>query len=241
MDKWMISLFMLVSASSVSAGQSLAYEVNGAAYEGYLEKGTAGAPMVLLVHDWDGLTDYEVKRAGMLAEMGYSVFCADLFGAGVRPTEIADKRKCTSMLSEDRPKMRALMQGALDTAKAQGLNTDNCVAMGYCFGGTAILEFARSGTDLKGWASFHGGLGLPEGQDYSKAKGEYLIMHSITDGMPPFSALAEALEQEGLHAQLISYTGAPHGWTVFGSDRYSEKADKESWVLFTKFLEDVLK
>ena len=132
------------------------------------------------------------------------------------------------------------MQGALDAAGAQGLNTDNCVAMGYCFGGTAILEFARAGVDLKGWASFHGGLALPEGQDYSKAKGEYLIMHSITDGMAPFTALAEALEKEELPAQLISYTGAPHGWTVFGSGRYSEQPDRQSWVLFTKFLEDVL-
>ena len=197
--------------------------------------------MVLLVHDWDGLTDYEVKRAGMLADLGYSVFCADLFGAGVRPTEIADKRKCTSMLSSDRPKMRALLKGALDTARAQGLNTGNCVSMGYCFGGTAILELARSGEDLKGFASFHGGLDLPEGQDYSKAKGEYLIMHSITDGMPPFSALAEALEREELPAQLVSYTGAPHGWTVFDSPRYRERADRESWNHFLQFLEDVLK
>jgi len=223
----------------VLAGESVPYEVNGEAFEGYIEKGRAEAPLVLLVHDWDGLTDYEIRRAGMLAEMGYSVFCADLFGAGVRPTELADKQKCTGELGADRPRMRALMQGALDAAAAQGLDTGNCVAMGYCFGGTAVLEFARSGADLKGWATFHGGLALPEGQDYSEAKGEYLILHSITDGMAPFSALAEALENEGLPAQLISYTGAPHGWTVFGSDRYREKQDSESWALFTQFLEEL--
>ena len=113
--------------------------------------------------------------------------------------------------------------------------------MGYCFGGTAVLEFARSGADLKGWATFHGGLALPEGQDYSNAKGEYLIMHSITDGMAPFSALAEALEKEGLPAQLISYTEAPHGWTVFGSDRYRKDADEKSWQRFSEFLKEVLK
>lgn len=232
---------VLAALTGISyAGEAVTYEVDGASYEGYIEK-VEGAPLVLLVHDWDGLTGYEVKRANMLAEMGYSVFCADLFGAGVRPTELADKKKCTSLLNSDRPKMRALIQGALDMAKAQGLNTENCVAMGYCFGGTAVLEFARSGVDLKGFATFHGGLGLPEGQDYSNAKGKYLIMHSITDGMAPFSALAEALEQRNLPAQLISYTGAPHGWTVFGSDRYHEEADKKSWKLFSAFLEEVLK
>lgn len=240
MNRLMTGLIMVAMAACCFAGEAVRYEVSGEAYEGYIEKGADGSPMVLLVHDWDGLTDYEVKRAGMLVEMGYSVFCADLYGAGVRPTEMADKRKCTSMLSEDRPRMRALMQGALDAAKAQGLNTENCVAMGYCFGGTAVLEFARSGADLKGWATFHGGLGLPEGQDYSKVSGEYLIMHSITDGMTPFAELAEGLEKAGVGAQLICYTGAPHGWTVFGSDRYREKQDKESWKLFSEFLKEVL-
>ncbi len=239
--KKLFAALVCLMASGVFAGEVIRYEVDGDGFEGYIEKGVGKAPMVLLVHDWDGLTDYEVKRASMLAGMGYSVFCADLFGAGIRPTELADKRKCTSMLDADRPKMRALMQGALDAAKAQGLNTDNCVAMGYCFGGTAVLEFARSGADLKGWATFHGGLGLPEGQDYSNAKGEYLIMHSITDGMVPFSALADALEQEGLSAELISYTGAPHGWTVFGSDRYRKEADMKSWSRFSSFLDRVLK
>ena len=239
MNKWIIGWICLFAATAM-AGEAVRYEVGGEAFEGYVEKGKPGAPMILLVHDWDGLTDYEIRRAGMLAELGYSVFCADLFGAGVRPTELADKRKCTGMLDSDRPKMRALMQGSLDAARAQGLSTENCVAMGYCFGGTAVLEMARSGADLKGWVTFHGGLGLPEGQDYSKVSGEFLILHSITDGMIPFAELAEGLEQAGVEAQLVSYTGAPHGWTVFGSDRYREQPDRESWALFVHFLERVL-
>ncbi len=240
MKKLFIGLvIMSVAVLTVRAGESVDYNVDGRAFEGYMEKVSSEAPLVLLVHDWDGLTDYEFRRAGMLAELGYSVFCVDLYGAGVRPTEMADRRKCMSMLTSDRPMMRQLLQGSLDAAKAQGLNTGNCVAMGYCFGGSAVLELARSGIDLKGFVSFHGGLDLPEGQDYSKAKGEYLIMHSITDDMPPFSALAEDLEKAKLPAQLVSYTGAPHGWTVFGSPRYREKPDHASWNHFTGFLEDV--
>ena len=103
-----------------------------------------------------------------------------------------------------------------------------------------MLELARSGEPLKGFATFHGGLDLPEGQDYSAAKGAYQIHHSITDGMPPYAALAEALEKQALPAQLISYTGAPHGWTVFGSPRYREQPDRESWNHFVQFLEDTL-
>jgi dienelactone hydrolase len=233
----------LMLASAGLAGEMVNYKVAGEAFEGYMETAGDEAPMVLLVHDWDGLTDYEVKRANMLAEMGYSVFCADLFGAGVRPTKLADKQKCTGELDGDRPRMRALMQGALDAAKAQGLNVNHCVAMGYCFGGTAALEFARSGANLKGWATFHGGLALPEGQDYSTTKGAVLTLHGSADGhvtMDHFSTMVEDLEKAGVPNEMITYGGASHGWTVFGSGAYREDADRKSWKRFSEFLEEML-
>ena len=239
-------VFMLLAgvATTGLAGEALNYEVAGEAFEGYIERAAKDAPMVLLVHDWDGLTDYEVKRAGMLTELGYSVFCADLFGAGVRPTKLEDKQQCTGALDGDRPRMRVLMQGALDAAKAQGLNVDNCVAMGYCFGGTAVLEFARSGADLKGWATFHGGLALPEEQDYSKTQGELLVLHGSADSYVTFDYFAkmvEDLEKAAVPNEMITYGGAPHGWTVFGSGAYREDADRKSWNRFSQFLDEVLK
>ena len=177
----------------------------------------------------------------MLAAEGYAVFAADLFGAGVRPTEVKDKRQHTGELYKDRAKMRALIQGALDTAQAQGANTGNAVVMGYCFGGAAVLEFARLGADLKGFATFHGGLKTPEGQDYSKTKGKVLVLHGTADTaitMDQFAALANELEQHGVAHEMITYGGAPHAFTVFGSERYREDADKKSWKRFTEFLEE---
>ena len=156
-------------------------QVNGSDYEGYYVSPSDDAPLVLLFHDWDGLTDYEIQRADMLAEMGYAVFAADLFGAGVRPTEVADRKQHTGELYKDRAKMRALMNGAFEQAVALGADRSNAVAMGYCFGGAAVLELARSGADLKGFVTFHGGLGTPEGQDYSKAKGRLLILHGTAE------------------------------------------------------------
>ena len=245
MKRYMIALVSMVGMVVVaSAGDAVDYSVNGELFEGYMEKGEENAPMVLLIHDWDGLTDYEVKRAGMLKEMGYSVFAIDLYGKGVRPTELEDKKKCMTMLTSDRPKMREYMKGALDFAQGQGLNTDNCVAMGYCFGGTAVLELARSGAPLKGFATFHGGLACPDDQDYSNSTGEFIIMHGTADsmiGMDQFAALANDLEKAGIPHKMITYGGAPHGWTVFGSGAYREKQDKQSWNHFSDFLEDVLK
>ena len=211
-------------------------------YEGYYTSPSAKAPLVLLFHDWDGLTDYEVKRADMLADMGYAVFAADLFGAGVRPTKVEETRQHTGELSPDRQPLRALLNAALETAQSKGANTGNAVAMGYCFGGAAVLEFARSGADMKGFVTFHGGLQTPEGQDYAKTKGKLLIMHGSADTaitMEDFAKLAEALEANSVPHEMISYGGAPHAFTVFGSSRYREDADKKSWQRFSEFLQDL--
>jgi len=237
-------VFVLVVASTAfAAGKSVSYEVKGEPFEGYFVSPAPNAPLIMLVHDWDGLTDYEVKRANMLADMGYAVFAADLFGAGVRPTEVKDKRQHTGELYKDREKMRTLLQGALETAKAKGANVQNAVAMGYCFGGAAVLEFARSGADIKGFVTFHGGLSTPPGQDYSNTKGRLLILHGTADTnitMEHFAKLAGALEEKGVSHEMTTYGGAPHAFTVFGSDRYREDADKKSWKRFAEFLAETL-
>jgi dienelactone hydrolase len=180
----------------------------------------------------------------MLAGLGYAVFAADLFGKGARPTTVTDKRQHTGELYKDRGKMRALMNGALDAAKERGADIKNAVAMGYCFGGAAVLELARSGADLKGFATFHGGLKTPEGQDYTKTKGEILIMHGSADTnitMDQFADLAKELESAGVAHEMITYGGAHHGFTVFGSTRYQENANRKSWKRFQEFLSDKLK
>lgn len=236
--------FLLVPYVVGAAGTAVTYEVNGEPFEGYFISPSPKAPLVLLIHDWDGLTDYEIRRANMLSDMGYAVFAADLFGAGVRPKEVKDKRQHTGELYKDRKKMRSLLNGALETAKSKGANVQNSVAMGYCFGGAAVLEFARSGAELKGFVTFHGGLSTPEGQDYSRTKGRLLILHGTADTnitMEQFAVLATELEAKGIPHEMITYSGAPHAFTVFGSDRYREDADKKSWKRFTEFLEEVLR
>ena len=245
--RYFIYVFLFLAVSTVAfgaTGASVTYQVNGQSYEGYYISPSDQAPFVLLIHDWDGLTDYEIKRADMLADLGYAVFALDLFGAGVRPTEMKDKRQHTGELYKDREKMRALMQGALDAAKNKGADIGNAVVVGYCFGGAAVLELARSGADLKGFATFHGGLKTPPGQNYAKTRGEILIMHGSADTaitMDQFADLAKELEAAGVAHEMITYGGAQHAFTVFGGTRYQETADKKSWQRFTEFLADTLK
>lgn len=236
--------FFSLASTALAAGHVVPYTVNGEQFEGYYVSPAAGAPLVLLVHDWDGLTDYEVKRAEMLAKMGYAVFAVDLFGKGVRPVAMEERQKATGALYSDRARMRALLNGGLAAAKSAGGNVKNAVAMGYCFGGTAVLELARSGADLKGFVTFHGGLETPAGQDYRQAKGKVLILHGTADSsvtMEHFANLAVELETAGISHEMITYSGAPHAFTVFGSDRYRKDADEKSWKRFGEYLQETLR
>lgn len=236
-------LTLLLLACSVSA-KTVPYQLHGQAYEGFYTSSKDNAPLVLLLHDWDGLTEYEIQRAQMLAQKGYAVFAADLFGAGVRPTKDTDKRQHTGALYQDRAKMRSLIQAALIKAGELGADINNAVIMGYCFGGAAVLEAARSGADYNGFVSFHGGLQTPEGQDYTQTQGEVLILHGAADhhiSLADFAQLGTELEAQAVNYEMIAYGGARHAFTVLGGDRYDAEADRKSWQRFIHFLENKLK
>jgi dienelactone hydrolase len=241
-----IFTFMLIlafSSTAGAAGGTVSYEVDGESFEGYYVSPSPDAALVLLIHDWDGLTDYEVKRANMLAELGYSVFAADLFGKGVRPTEVKDKKQHTGELYKDRQKMRNILKASFDEGVKQGGDGSKAVVFGYCFGGAAVLEMARSGEPAMGFVTFHGGLSTPEGQDYSQTRGNIMIFHGSADTaitLEDFASLAAQLEKSGVAHEMVTYSGAPHAFTVFGSKRYREHADKQSWQRFIEYLSTAL-
>lgn len=238
-------LLSLVFFSSVLFSKEgfVTYKVDAKEYEAYIISPSKNAPLVFLVHDWDGLTDYEIKRAKMLNKMGYATFAVDLYGKGVRPEKLEDKKRLTTQLYKNREKMKNLLFAGLNEAKNQGLNVNNSLGIGYCFGGAAILEFARAGAELKKFVSFHGGLQTPKGEDYSKTKGDIVVFHGSADkvvSMQEFANLAQELEKAGIKHEMTSYSGAPHAFTVFGTKKYYESADKSSWRRFSEILEDTL-
>ncbi len=100
--KRIFALVLALISTTPFAGENVIYNVNGNEYEGYWTKATSDDPLILLVHDWDGLTDYEKQRANMLNELGYNVFAVDFFGKGIRPTEVKDKKQHTGELYKDR-------------------------------------------------------------------------------------------------------------------------------------------
>lgn len=92
--------------------------------------------------------------------------------------------------------------------------------------------------------AFHGGLETPAGQDYRQSKGKFLILHGTADSsvtMEHFANLAVELETAGVSHEMITYSGAPHAFTVFGSDRYRKDADEKSWKRFGEYLDETLR
>ena len=113
----MVALAALLPFAA-GAGQSVTYNVDGAAYEGYRAAAMGKSKgLVIVVHDWDGLTKYEEKRVDMLAKMGYDAFALDLYGKGNRPKKTGAKKAETGKLYKDRAKMCSLLLGVLDAAR----------------------------------------------------------------------------------------------------------------------------
>ncbi|MFG6666594.1 dienelactone hydrolase family protein [Halomonas sp. HNIBRBA4712] len=246
-----LTLFTAATLMSAQAlgfeprGENVLYQVDDERFEGYFVSAEGESKgSVLIVHDWDGLDDYERQRADMLAQQGYDVFAVDLFGEGNRPQETEAKQAATSALYEDRERMRKLTLAGLEQAREQGAASQT-VIMGYCFGGTVALEMARAGSadDIAAYTSFHGGLDTPEGQSYAQGTAPIYIAHGGADeavSLDDVATLAGELEQAGITYEVGIYSGAPHAFSVFGSDRYNERADQRSWSTFMVWLDEML-
>ena len=220
------------------------YTVKGENFTGYMAKAEAPKGLVLIIHDWDGMTDYERQRADMLAEMGYDAFALDMFGDETPTKTVDHRRAATGALYGDRERMRALVEAGIMAAKERS-DADTMVVKGYCFGGAVALDMARSDmADLAtGYASFHGGLSTPDGQSWDGTEPPVVVFHGGADTsitMADVATFADELEASGNDYTIKVYSGAPHAFTVFGSERYQERADMESWEYFTDFLAERL-
>jgi dienelactone hydrolase len=240
MRRWILAGSALALMTTTAAANDIRYEVAGESFEGYFAAADAPRGLVLIVHDWDGLDDYERRRADMVAELGYDAFAVDLYGAGNRPETTELRIAATRAVLGDRDRMETLMLGALEEARSHS-EASGIMVMGYCFGGTVTLAMARTGEipDAVGYASFHGN--FPDGPAWPQETPPLLIMHGGIDQNPSMTDLAafvEDAETAGLTYDVEIYSGANHAFTVFGGPRYQERADMRSWATFGRFLDE---
>jgi dienelactone hydrolase len=240
-----------LAVRAAGKGEAVEYKDGDVALEGYLAM-PAGKPKagVLVVHEWWGLDDYARHRAEQLAELGYAAFALDMYGKGVH----TDDPKVATELSgklrggPDRKDMRRRAALGLDVLKSKA-KTEHNAAIGYCFGGTTVLELARSGAELKGVVSFHGGLATPDLGDAKNIKCKVLACCGGDDGFVSAEELAN-FEKEMRDAKvdwvLMKFGGANHSFTNPDADKhkipglsYNEHADKRSWKAMQDFFDEI--
>lgn len=233
--------------------RTIQYTFDGEQYSGTLvwDDALSGKrPGVLIAHQWMGESDYERMRAGMLAKLGYVAFTLDMYGEGIRATSRQEASKLAGPFYGDRERMRATAAAALDVLRESDLTDDSRLAViGYCFGGTVALELARSGADLKGVVSFHGGLSTPTPEDAKNIHGAVLVCHGADDPHVPWgdvSAFRDEMREAGVDWRLVAYGNAVHAFTqpMAGDDpslgaAYNEIADKASWEEMRLFFDRI--
>lgn len=241
------------SAGPAITASTVEYKAGDVACEGLFARDPEAkgkVPGVLVVHDWMGVGPFVKDKVQQLAAMGYAAFAADVYGKGVRPANPAEAGQQAGKYKGDRALLRSRVRAALDTlVAAEGVDPARIVVMGYCFGGTAAIELARSGAPVAGVVSFHGGLDSPTPADGKNIQGKVLALHGADD---PFvqpkdvAAFEDELRQAKVDWQLIAYGGAVHAFTnpAAGNDNskgaaYNAAADRRSWEAFKTFLTEV--
>jgi dienelactone hydrolase len=178
--------------------------------------------------------------------LGYNVLVADIYGKGVRPQPPAAGKEA-GKYKADRALLRTRVNAGLDVlARDERTDASKLAATGYCFGGTTVIELARSGAQVKGVISFHGGLDSPTPADGKNIKAKVLALHGADDPFVPakdIAAFTAEMKAHDVDWKLVSYPGAVHSFThkAAGADNskgaaYNANADRDSWYQMEQFL-----
>ncbi|MBV6477849.1 MAG: hypothetical protein HGGPFJEG_00593 [Ignavibacteria bacterium] len=250
---FLIIFFTSMKTHSEIVTKDIEYNDGNTVLQGYLAYDNSNEnlrPGILIIHQWRGISDYEKMRAKQLAGEGYVAFAADIYGKDIRPSNTEEAGKEAGKYYGDLNLYRQrLITGLEELKKQKYVDAGKTAVIGYCFGGSGALELARSGADIKGAVSFHGGLKTANTEDAKKIKCRILVQHGAVDPFVPdedVSNFKKEMENAGVDYVLTEYAGAVHSFTLAsaGSDTskgsaYNEKADKRSWRAMLEFFGEI--
>jgi dienelactone hydrolase len=216
----------------------ISYTVGGRGYTGYLANGAGAkpAPGILVLHEATGLGPQARGKTDRLAELGYVAFAADLFGEPVQSMEHAGS--LVRQITEDWSVLRGRCSAALELLCRQpGVDTRRLAAIGFCFGGLAALELARSGAELRAIVGFHSALHNGNLEDSRKIKAKVLMCLGDSDPVVKREArdiFADNMTASGVDSQLLLFSGVAHSFTNPAADmpgfKYDARAERRSWT-----------
>ena len=232
---------------------NIAYKDDDVSLRGFLaydETQSGQRPGILVMPGGFGLGGNAKRRVEMLAELGYVAFAGDPYGNGIEINEIDEVMKRVTVLRADPATFRQRAQVALDTlARLPQVNPNQLAAIGYCLGGTFVLELARDGAPLTGVVTFHGGLETKSPATAGQVRAKILVCTGADDPSVPVThvqAFADEMTQAGVDWQIMSYGSTQHGFTYpdaasRGIDwiAYNKLADKRSWTAMQAFFAEI--
>ena len=252
-------ILSLLSSAALAAvqGQEVSYTADGVTMKGYLAWDDAvqgKRPGVLVVHEWWGHNEYARKRARMLAELGYTALAVDMYGEGKTASHPKEAGAFAGEVMKNAPVAKARFQAAENLLKQQpGVDGERIGALGYCFGGSVVLDMARQGADLKAVASYHGGLSTSAPAQAGQVKARVASFTGAEDPMIPpaqVDAFKQEMTQAGVDFTTVVYPGVKHSFTNPDADNYGKQfglplaynaaADADSWNKTRRFLQEAL-
>ncbi|MEI7727556.1 MAG: dienelactone hydrolase family protein [Bacteroidota bacterium] len=258
-----LSVIMMVNNSFAQSNgmtpgireENISYQSDGMALSGFVAfdenvKGTR--PVVLIVHEWWGLNDYSKARARQLAELGYLAMAVDMFGQGKIAANPKEAQELTKPFYTDPKLGKSRLDAAIKKIKENPrADKAKIAAIGYCFGGSVVLNAAKLGAGLKGVVCFHGGLaGVAADQKLLKAK--ILVCNGASDkfvSQQDVNAFKRQMDSIGAVYTFKSYANATHAFTNPDATRlgkefnlpieYNAEADHDSWNDMKTFLSGI--
>lgn len=205
---------------------------------------------VIVIHEWWGLNQYAKDRAKMLAEAGYTAIAVDMYGHGKVAEHPNDAKGFMQAALANPDKVNARFNAAKDVLEQhKHVDPQRVYAMGYCFGGSVVLNQARLGNDLAGVASFHGSLSAAVEAEPGDIKAKIMVAHGGADPFVPVEQVTAFIQEMvtlGADLQFLNYPQAKHSFTNPGATEkgkkydlplaYDEEADTESWNAFLEFI-----
>ena len=254
--KHTITILLILLFSTAAHGkvvtQEVEYKHEGTVLKGYLAYDDAikeKRPGVLVVHEWWGLNEYTIGRAQDLAELGYVAFAVDMYGEGLSTKDPKEAARMSGHLRGKPLLRKRAAEGLKILAENERVIPGRIAAIGFCFGGTTVLELAYGGSDLLGVVSFHGGLTQPKPEDMSQIKAKILVLHGAEDPhIKPeeVTGFQDTMQKAATDWQMIFYGGAVHSFTnpAAGSDKsigvaYDTKAAARSWKHMLTFFDEI--